>query len=175
MPPRRSSTPRSPLGKAWPRYRTNLARHLIGLDRALQRDLMEHLAGRGFTGLRLSFTPVLARVAEGPQSLGALADTLDVSAQAASQLVKAIESADLVERRRDPNDGRSWQITLTARGRALLTAAAARIAKTLDAWAEPVGEAQSEEVGEGVELRLMGIGGRPPGGDGRASSALCTK
>lgn len=44
---------------------------------------------------------------------GALADRLDVEPITTCRMVDRLEQADLVERRRDPQDRRAWQLFLT--------------------------------------------------------------
>ena len=45
---------------------------------------------------------------------GALADRLDVEPITTCRMVDRLEQADLVERRRDPQDRRAWQLFLTS-------------------------------------------------------------
>ena len=45
-----------------PRYRENLARHLIGISRDLEGRVREALTARGHRGLRPSFGPLLSLV-----------------------------------------------------------------------------------------------------------------
>ena len=49
--------------------------------------------------------------------MGELGRRARLSKQAMTALVRDCEAAGLVERRRDPDDGRAFQIGLTARGR----------------------------------------------------------
>ena len=103
-----------------PRYRDNLARHLIGISRDLQARVREALARRGHRGLRPSFGPLLSLVRDEGRPLSALAGELAISNQAASQLVNLIEDAGYLERRPNPADKRSKLVVLTRRGRTLV-------------------------------------------------------
>jgi DNA-binding MarR family transcriptional regulator len=103
-----------------PRYRDNLARHLIGISRDLQARVRDALAERGHRGLRPSFGPLLSLVRDEGRPLSALASDLAISNQAASQLVNLVEAAGYLERRPNPADKRSKLVVLTRRGRALV-------------------------------------------------------
>lgn len=103
-----------------PRYRDNLARHLIGISRDLQGRVLESLAARGHRGLRPSFGPPLSLVWDEGRPLSTLASELGISNQAASQLVNLAEDAGYLERRPNPADRRSRLIVLTRGGRALV-------------------------------------------------------
>ena len=104
-----------------PRYRDNLARHLIGISRDLQARVREALAERGHRGLRPSFGPLLSLVRDEGRSLSALASDLGISNQAASQLVNLVEGAGYLVRRPNRADKRSKLVVLTPRGRALVS------------------------------------------------------
>jgi DNA-binding MarR family transcriptional regulator len=79
----------------------------------------------------------------GPSCINGLARELHLDSSTVTRQVSALESADLVARRVDPNDGRSWLIALTPRGRkAMRTVERGRrqaIDSMLASW-------QSEEV-----------------------------
>ncbi|WP_307793523.1 MarR family winged helix-turn-helix transcriptional regulator [Microbacterium stercoris] len=73
--------------------------------------------GRGMARLRL--LEVLAR-ADGPQSVGALAEALGVDQPRASRLVQAAVETGLARREADPSDARRTLVALTEQGRAIL-------------------------------------------------------
>ena len=81
--------------------------------------LVERFAARGFGEVRASYGSVLVPLFErdGPR-LGELAAASRLSKQAMTGLVKQCEADGLVERERDPGDGRAFNVRLTARGRA---------------------------------------------------------
>jgi len=68
---------------------------------------------------------MLALWERSPRSLGDLSETLVLEPATLSPLIKRLEAAGLVERRRNPLDERSLVISLTAEGRALRTRALA--------------------------------------------------
>ena len=78
----------------------------------------------GSTGLTPSQLSALTSLEEsGPSRLNELAAREGVAAPTMSRGVDILERAQLVRRRRDPDDARSSFIELTERGRALLTTA----------------------------------------------------
>jgi len=120
-PVARPESPRSGLIGAWPRYRDNLARHLIGISRDLQSRVRRSLSEQcGHRGLRLSFGPFLSLLWAEGRPLGAIAGELAISNQACSQLANLVEAAGYLERRTNPEDQRSKLVMLTSRGRALV-------------------------------------------------------
>src|SRR3954466_7308159 len=81
--------------------------------------LVERFAARGFGEVRASYGSVLVPLFEtdGPR-LGGLAASARLSKQGITGLVKRWEADGLVERERDPADGRAFNVRLTSRGRA---------------------------------------------------------
>ena len=132
-------------GVDWARYRDNLPRHLIGIARDLEHELMATMAsGGGFTGLRPSFGPFLALLEQGGEagpSVGDVARTLAVSKQACSQLVDLVEAAGYAARQAHPRDGRSRCLVLTASGRRLVAAGRRQVASLEADYSTQVGVA----------------------------------
>jgi len=139
MPRRRpEATPDLP---AWPRYRENLARHLIGVARDLQLRLMTHLVEScGHRDLRPSFGVLILFIARAPRPLSQLARELAISPQAASQLVNLAERAGYVTRAGDPNDRRARRPVLTTAGERLVRDAVACLGGLEAEHAARVGE-----------------------------------
>ena len=82
--------------------------------------LVERLAERGFGEVRASYGSVLVPLFERDgRRLGELAAASRLSKQAMTGLVRQGELDGLVERRRDPLDGRAFNVCLTPRGHAL--------------------------------------------------------
>ncbi len=92
--------------------------------------LLERFAERGFDEIRASFGSVLVPLFERDGlRLGELAGAAKLSKQAMTGLVKQCEDAGLVERERDPVDGRAFNVRLTARGREFRAVAEAVLAE----------------------------------------------
>jgi DNA-binding MarR family transcriptional regulator len=91
------------------------------LAKATQRFnelLLERFASAGYPEVRASFGSVLVPLfAQGELRLGEIAEAARLSKQAMTTLVRQCEEAGLVERERDPDDGRAFRVSLTARGR----------------------------------------------------------
>ena len=85
----------------WQRYRANLPRHLMGIARHLQSEVMQTLTQRrGHTGLRLGFEPFMTLIGQHGARITDLADWLGISKQACNQTINQIEQAGYV---RDPD------------------------------------------------------------------------
>jgi DNA-binding MarR family transcriptional regulator len=82
--------------------------------------LVERFAANGFGEVRASYGSVLVPLFERDGlRLGELAAAARLSKQAMTGLVSRCEADGLIERERDPVDGRAFNVRLTARGRAL--------------------------------------------------------
>lgn len=98
------------------------------LARAYQefvRQLRADLAGRGFDDLGRSDGFVFRALDGRPMTVSALAGRLEVTKQAAGQIVEDMESRGYLRRRPDPGDARARLVELAPRGRAALAAARA--------------------------------------------------
>ena len=86
--------------------------------------LLARLSAAGYPEIRGSFGSVLIPLFERDQRrIGELAHAARLSKQSLTGLVAACEREGLVERRRDPADGRAFVVRLTARGRRFQTVA----------------------------------------------------
>jgi len=80
--------------------------------------LLDRFAEAGFPEIRGSFGSLLLPLFErDARRVGELAAAARLSKQSLTGLVAACEQAGLVERERDPTDGRAFVVRLTARGR----------------------------------------------------------
>jgi DNA-binding MarR family transcriptional regulator len=91
-----------------------LAARLAGLSTVLQRHLARTDAGDGLTRARLSALALL--VLGGPHTLGELAAAEHVRPPTMTRLIHAMEADGLVERERNPEDGRSIVLRATPLG-----------------------------------------------------------
>lgn len=104
----------------WSRYEDNFSRHLLGIARHTQTEMMNTLSKEhGHQRLRLAFAPYITLLGEGGMRLGDLALALGISKQACNQACNQIELAGYISREADPRDGRAKQLVLTPKGRQL--------------------------------------------------------
>jgi DNA-binding MarR family transcriptional regulator len=115
MPPR-ARQPRAPAGDAV----FTVADRLHASAIRLLRSLREVDVATGLSGPRASALSVV--VFRGPLPIGALAAVEQVRPPTMTRLVAGMERRGLVERARDPGDGRVQVIRATAKGRAVLQA-----------------------------------------------------
>ena len=113
----------------WLSYSNNIARHAIAVSRHFQLSLMTILTEEaGFSGLRLSFEPVIAALARRRRLIqqtetklydfrpSELANQLGVSKQVCNQTINQLEALDYIHRIADPRDGRARLVCLTSSG-----------------------------------------------------------
>ena len=156
---------------AWPRYRDNLARHLIGLARDLQHRLMDHLVDAcGHRDLRPSFGVLITLVAREPRPLSQLARALAISPQAASQLVNLAERAGYLAREHDPRDRRARRPVLTESGQRLVRDAVAYLREIEADHARHVGDADYHRFSEALATLVHGLD-LTPRANGKAAAA----
>ncbi len=95
----------------------DLAILVVGAAHAVGARLRRDLNASGFP-VRQPHGYVLRALHERPLALTALAELLDVSKQAAAQVVDEMVDLGLVDRSPDPSDRRAKLLSLTGRGRA---------------------------------------------------------
>jgi DNA-binding MarR family transcriptional regulator len=99
--------------------RENLGYLLAKASQRWNARLRERFAANGFGEVRPAYGSVLLPLfEEAPLRMSEIAARSRLSKQTMTTLVRAAERAGLVTRERDPEDGRAFLITLTARGRA---------------------------------------------------------
>jgi DNA-binding MarR family transcriptional regulator len=87
---------------------------------ALADEVQRRLAADGLDDLRFADGFVFQHLVGGPVTIGALAERLGVSQQAASKSVADLERRGYVTRSRDPGDARARRVALTERGEAAI-------------------------------------------------------
>jgi DNA-binding MarR family transcriptional regulator len=117
-----------------------LAVGLLSVSRALLDGITAGVQARGFGDLRPVHGFAFTRLAPSGATITELAEHLDVTRQAAAQLVDELVAKGYVQRSRHPDDARARLITLTDRGWACTRAAEAAMADTVRPWAAILGE-----------------------------------
>ncbi len=130
-----------------------LAVGLLSVSRALVDGISAGVRARGFDDLRPAHGFAFARLAPDGATITQLAEHLDVTRQAAAQLVDELIAKGYVQRSRHPDDARARLITLTDRGWACTRAAVSAMADTVGPWAAILGEQQLRTLQDDL-LRL---------------------
>ena len=117
-----------------------LAVGLLSVSRALVDGIAAGVQARGFADLRPAHGFTFTRLAPDGATITELAEHLDVTRQAAAQLVDELVAKGYVQRGRHPDDARARLITLTSKGWACTRAAEAAITDTVRPWAAVLGE-----------------------------------
>jgi DNA-binding MarR family transcriptional regulator len=117
-----------------------LAVALLAASRALIDGISAGVRARGFADVRPAHGFAFTRLSRGGATLTQLAGHLNVSRQAAAQLVDELAAKGYVERHPHPHDARARLIVLTQKGWACTRAADAAIADTVRPWAKALGE-----------------------------------
>jgi DNA-binding MarR family transcriptional regulator len=90
---------------------------------AMADEIQRRLAADGFEDVRFADGFVFQHLVTGAVTIGALAERLGVSQQAASKTVADLERRGYVRRAADPDDARARLVALTARGEAAIAGA----------------------------------------------------
>ena len=139
---------------------------------AMADEVQRRIAADGLGDLRFADGVVFQHLVGGPIGVGALAERLGVTQQAASKAVADLERRGYVARRRDPADARARLVELTARGEAAIEAGRRHRAALESELASQLGprrvEAARRVLAEtvtalGAEASVRGRRVRPPG------------
>jgi DNA-binding MarR family transcriptional regulator len=117
----------------------SLAFGLLAASRALVDGVDAGVRARGFEDVRPAHGFAFSRLSWGGATITELAGHLDVTRQAAAQLVDELIAKGYVERQPHPHDARARLIVLTSKGWACTRAAEAAIADTLSQWEAVLG------------------------------------
>ncbi len=117
----------------------SLAFGLLAASRALVDGISAGVRARGFADTRPAHGFAFTLLSAGGATVTQLAEHLDVTRQAAAQLVDELVAKGYVERRPHPRDARARLIVLTEKGRACTRAAEAAITDTLGPWEAALG------------------------------------
>jgi DNA-binding MarR family transcriptional regulator len=116
--------------------------------------LLDRLAKAGFPEIRGSFGSLLVPLFErDARRVGELAAAARLSKQSMTGLVAACERIGLVERERDPADGRAFVVRLTTRGRRFQTVAE----RVLDDLARELRDALGPSNHDALVKALRGV------------------
>jgi DNA-binding MarR family transcriptional regulator len=136
----------------------DLATSVVLAGLAIADLIRDALVDQGVSELRFSQLFVFARLRQGPSSISDIATQMGFSHQAASVRVNELESAGLVRRIRNPQDGRSRLVELTDRGLEALEIGMDARAKLLEQVAERTSRAE-RAAAQKVVMALLEIAG----------------
>lgn len=98
---------------------TELGHSLVRMTKLLSS--MRHQAPRMHPGVENSAFPILFLVQDGPRRVSVIAECIHSDASTVSRQVSTLVGQGLLEKSADPADGRAYEVSLTARGKELLT------------------------------------------------------
>lgn len=128
--------------------RLNTGLLLYIATRALESRIIDALVRAGFDDLTAPLTRVLQNLDPQGTRLTVLAERALISKQNAKYIVDQLERGRYVERRADPGDRRAVLVTMTDRGRATGTVAAATTRQVLREWDEHLGGGDLEVLND---------------------------
>jgi MarR family transcriptional regulator, organic hydroperoxide resistance regulator len=131
--------------------RDNLGFLLAKAGQRWNELLAERFAHRGFPEVRPSYGSVLVPLfEEDGLRIGEIARRARLSKQTLTTMVRLVERDGLVERRRDPEDGRATRVFLTGRGHELRPVAEAVLAELEGIAALALTEERTEALRAGL-------------------------
>ncbi|UUW90503.1 MarR family winged helix-turn-helix transcriptional regulator [Pimelobacter simplex] len=142
----------------------NLGMQFAFAFRALADRHAEVLAELLGEELKPAHAYLLRAVAGAPYSVGGLAELLQVTKQAASQMVDLLEGRGLVARAVNPTDRRAREVTATDRGRSVLATADQAWRTVEDEVAGTVGARRYAALTEALATYLAVAPPAPAGG-----------
>ncbi|MEM7735815.1 MAG: MarR family transcriptional regulator [Deinococcota bacterium] len=104
---------------AWRHH--HIGRLLFEVQRDFQFRSLAQLKSLGYTDISRASISVIASTSLGGTRLTDIAKNLDISKQAASQMVKDLVDKGYLSRTPDPSDGRASLVTFTDKGQQFLT------------------------------------------------------
>ena len=125
---------------------TDLHVLLLGAARTLLDRIDEGVRARGFPDVRPAHGFAFVRLAPSGAPVGALAEHLGVTKQAASQMVHDLVAQGYVDRGPHPSDARARLVVLTPKGWACTRAADEAADEALRPWADAIGPQRLAEL-----------------------------
>lgn len=114
--------------------------------RAAVDELHRELSAQGFDDVRPSHGYAFQKLSFGGATGIELAEHLDITKQAATQMIDYLEGRGYVERRPHPSDGRGKLVVLAERGWACIRATEAQFGAMEKRWRERLGEREAEQL-----------------------------
>lgn len=132
-------------------------------SRTIIDDLHQRLAQLGYDDVRPAHGFAFQRIAPDGATGNELAEFLDITKQAASEMVDYLEKHDYVRRQPHPTDRRGKIVTLTERGWSCLRDSAAILSYLGAQWTAIIGAQRMEELQANLrQLIIVANGGTLP-------------
>jgi len=129
---------------------------------AMADELTRRLAADGMDDLRFGDGVLFQHLVEGPRTIGALSERLEVTQQAVSKSVADLERRGYVARRADPDDARVRRVALTARGEAAIDAGRRHRAAIEAELGERLGEGRVDAARRLLNEAVTALGADAP-------------
>lgn len=120
--------------------------------RAMEKAVLDALAGQGFDDITLAQARVFQRIDRDGSRLTDLAEAAQLTKQTVGFLVDQLERAGYVERTPDPRDGRARLVRVAERGAAATRASMAVVAEIEARWVAHLGEARAAQLREALTM-----------------------
>lgn len=137
---------------------TDLPYLLLSAARGLVDGIDAGVRARGFTDVRPAHGFAFTLLSAGGATVVELARHLDVTKQAASQMVEELTAKGYVERRPHPDDARAKLIVLTDKGWSCTRAADEAAAEILRSWSDRIGDRRLTALR--ADLATLAVPGR---------------
>ena len=118
--------------------------------RAMEKAVLDALAGAGFDDITPAQARVFQRIDKDGSRLTELAEAAQVTKQTVGFLVDQLERAGYVERTPDPRDGRARLVRVAERGVAAVRASQGVVAKIEARWAAHLGQTRTAQLREAL-------------------------
>ncbi|UUY04644.1 MarR family winged helix-turn-helix transcriptional regulator [Svornostia abyssi] len=150
-----------------PPARLHIGQLLVQLTRVFQEELFARLVEAGLTDARVAHTHVTAYIKADGSRLTELAAQARMTLPAMSELVDDLQRLGIVERRRDPTDGRAKLICLTDAGWEAMGTARRAILAIEEEYADQVGADRFEAAAQTLDELLRALSAEQPRRDTR--------
>lgn len=145
-----------------PPPRHHIGQLLVQLTRLFQEELFTRLVEAGLTDARVAHTHVTAYIKAEGSRLTELAAQARMTLPAMSELVDDLQRLGIVERRRDPTDGRAKLICLTDAGWEAMGTARRAILEIEAKYADEVGADRFESAAQTLDALLLALSAELP-------------
>ncbi len=138
------------LSDIWPRYCSNLPRHVARVTRHTELQVMNYLTDCGYSRLAMNFAQPLSALSLNEMRPSDLARHMGVSKQLCAQSLRPIYNEGYITQRPDPDDRRGRLITLTERGRALVDDAMNELVRINRQYNKVLGTERNKTLGANI-------------------------